>query len=695
MSNQTHPKTKPIFLMLLMLLAPFASANVTTFADGNESVDVEIRDGNDLQNLVDGAVELPDGETVTSASMTVHTHAVEHGHQSRIDLETTQRVWNPQYNNQLTEFSDESLFQYEDGTQATPVSLISEGFLTDFEGTTAGFTDSTDPASMPSSGIGWEHGSLSTTDIPAGCASGQECWGTNLADTNYTDDNDDGNTPPSYMPFVVSMTSAELFVDPLLKSKTAYFDSWHNLETSTGSQPNTKRFSDCGYLEIRSSPNPGFPPDNSGFDYIAIDQQASTGLVYGTSYAQGGGFGSNWDGKITSNCGGLQNGSQWEWGLAGSSTTAQNPTGWTNLAVDLTDYIDESVQIRFVLHHTARPAMNIDDNMSGWYVDNFRLGDLLPQSASMTVRGMTPSTLGGENHPNGYGILALEAETSLSATLTVDVLDTNNNPVTGKDGSVMTGLSGDIIELWNIDTRDYRAVNLKFNFDSGPDRLSTPVLHGFSIGTRVGTGFNFSAIGPVQIDGGVWQTMGGGEPMIYVPNVQRHAYSPVLERSKFSYPITAMTPMIQDDCTESPSIEVTPTGQTTSISVEDGVQTIFSPPMFGFNAVTSYQGACDVGGIWFDLEFGHHASHLEIDVADDGDVDYGFTEPAFDMFGRQTTFVSGTVDGVNYAADDATLTLGVSGQATGGFFLLPEGAEVTAADFGMDQISVRSNSDPT
>ncbi|MEC8817441.1 MAG: hypothetical protein VXX34_08605, partial [Candidatus Thermoplasmatota archaeon] len=84
-----------------------------------------------------------------------------------------------------------------------------------------------------------------------------------------------------------------------------------------------------------------------------------------------------------------------------------------------------------------------------------------------------------------------------------------------------------------------------------------------------------------------------------------------------------------------------------------------------------------------------------IDVADDGDVDYGFTEPAFDMFGRQTTFVSGTVDGVNYAADDATLTLGVSGQATGGFFLLPEGAEVTAADFGMDQISIRSNSDPT
>ncbi len=260
MSNEPHRKTKPLFLVLLMLLAPFASANVTTFANGDESVDVEIRDGNDLQNLVDGAIELPDGETVTGATMKVHTHAVEHGHQSRIDLDTTQRVWNPLYNNQLTEFSDESLFQYEDGTEATPVSLISEGFLTDFEGTNGGFYDSTDPANMPSSGVGWEHGSLSASDIPAGCSSGQECWGTNLADTNYTDDNSDGNTPPSYMPFVLGMTSTELFVDPLLKSKTAFFDSWWNLETSTGSQPNSVRFRDCAYLQIRSSPNPGFLP---------------------------------------------------------------------------------------------------------------------------------------------------------------------------------------------------------------------------------------------------------------------------------------------------------------------------------------------------------------------------------------------------------------------------------------------------
>ena len=64
------------------------------------------------------------------------------------------------------------------------------------------------------------------------------------------------------------------------------------------------------------------------------------------------------------------------------------------------------------------------------------------------------------------------------------------------------------------------------------------------------------------------------------------------------------------------------------------------------------------------------------------------------MFGRQTTFVSGMVDGINYATDHASLTLDVNGEATGGFFLLPEGADVSAADFGLDQVTVRSNNDP-
>ena len=141
------------------------------------------------------------------------------------------------------------------------------------------------------------------------------------------------------------------------------------------------------------------------------------------------------------------------------------------------------------MHHTGSATVNIDDNMSGWYVDNFRLGDLLPQRASMTVRSMTPNAR-WENHFNGYGVLA-EAETSLTAT-TVDVLDTNNNVINDKSGNPMTDLSGDVIELWDIDSQQYRSVNLKFNFDSVQTAFHR--FYGFSIGTRVGTGFNFCAL---------------------------------------------------------------------------------------------------------------------------------------------------------------------------------------------------------
>ena len=80
-------------------------------------------------------------------------------------------------------------------------------------------------------------------------------------------------------------------------------------------------------------------------------------------------------------------------------------------------------------------------------------------------------------------------------------------------------------------------------------------------------------------------------------------------------------------------------------------------------------------------------------MADDGDVDYGY-ELMFDMFGRQTTFVSSMAGQRELPADSATMVLDVNGQPPGGFFLLPEGAEVSSADFGLLTKSIRSNSDP-
>ena len=110
-------------------------------------------------------------------------------------------------------------------------------------------------------------------------------------------------------------------------------------------------------------------------------------------------------------------------------------------------------------------------------------------------------------------------------------------------------------------------------------------------------------------------------------------------------------------------MDIIPLGQSSNVNLTADVKTVLDAPIFGFTSVVSYMGACEVGGIWFDLEFGHHAENLRIDVANDCDVDYGFTEPAFGMFGRQTNFILNKVDNINYAADDASLTLNVNGEA--------------------------------
>ena len=88
----------------IMLIAPIAgAANVTTFSGGDSEVTVEVRDGPDYTNIVDGTVTIPSGDTVTSASVKVSTGMATHETYNTINSETSQFVWDPVYNNQQTE----------------------------------------------------------------------------------------------------------------------------------------------------------------------------------------------------------------------------------------------------------------------------------------------------------------------------------------------------------------------------------------------------------------------------------------------------------------------------------------------------------------------------------------------------------------------------------------------------------------
>ena len=58
-------------------------------------------------------------------------------------------------------------------------------------------------------------------------------------------------------------------------------------------------------------------------------------------------------------------------------------------------------------------------------------------------------------------------------------------------------------------------------------------------------------------------------------------------------------------------------------------------------------------------------------------------EPAFDYFGRQTKFWAGASEGINYAMEEASTTINLNGEGTGGSFMLPVGANIQFAEMSI------------
>ena len=67
-----------------------------------------------------------------------------------------------------------------------------------------------------------------------------------------------------------------------------------------------------------------------------------------------------------------------------------------------------------------------------------------------------------------------------------------------------------------------------------------------------------------------------------------------------------------------------------------------SSPVYGFSSIISYQNSCNMGELWFDLNL-DTMPRVTVDIAGDGDTDWGIDHPAFDALGRQTFFTKITL----------------------------------------------------
>ena len=679
--NDEGRRIPALLLVFLMVISSLASAatTITSFSNGSDEAIIEIKEALTYSNSINGSVSLPAGDTVTSATITVATAMTNHSQLVKYDSSINPDLWDPAYNNQQTFYSNKDDFTYTDKS----LKLVSGGFTSDFEGTDSGFQSSVTAQGGPPPDTIWEHGKLANqNNIDLDCNSGDECWGTGLFDDYYPDD-------AAINSFMMEMQSPSMYV-----SSTGYiakFASFHSLfwnNTGTNVTPANQMY-DCAYVQVSSSATgQGW----SNWNHLQFDITNSSGIGYTNGlYPVGGGTN-----KIQT-CSGVGTS---DFALGGSSKDPQiNPSGWGTMALNLQSFIGKYVRFNFVLERNDHGGKTSETNfLPGWYIDDFRLGNPLPQSGSITVEGFTASQIQGQaGYPDGYGVLHLEAETSPTNSLTVDVLNAiGTEVVVDNNGKALSGLEGSSIELWDINTSQYPQLQLRFNFDSGTDRLSTPILHAIHLGSRVGSGLNDSssvqAI-PILIDN-EWETSGiMGENLIYFPILTDNDLSPVVQKTSFSQPITGITPVVTDDCSADPTIILEVGGEMPE-SVTEGEMWTPDEPIFTFLGEVSYNEPCTVSGIWFDLQFGFSPSTVSIDIAADGDPEWGFDEPAFGHFGLQDVFWNGINNlSINQAVDSKTVSLGVSGMAQGGTFMLPKGAHVLAAEFAFDQNTIHSNSD--
>jgi len=676
----TRKRTLSIALTLLMLISTTlaSAAVVNDFSNGLAEVTVELRDQGVWTSDTDAGIDLPAGETVNAAGVIVGTAVVEHAEYTTIDHGLLEEIWNPQYNVGLTTYSSLNDFTYEEKY----LELTSLGYNADFEKNSRNW--------QPGPDVGmnnWGHMVIENGyPIHSNCAIGEWCWGTNFMDPDYSDDSFDSS-------FAYILTSEPMYVTTGKAEMTV--QSYHGLYYRNYGTT-TQVYDDCAYIAVMNSTN---GQDWNNAVYVPFNIQQSTGISPGNGFYQvaPATAGINPAAKVPiGQCNGVSSQSITgpaadDYVLAGRSELQSNPSGWASLSLNLASHAGRYIRLVFVMESNDKPAAPANISMPGWYIDGVRVGDPLPQQGHVIMSSFAPIQNPNPGFPDGYGVLHIDLKKSESIAFGVDILAAGSQTlVFDRDGAPMSNLQGSTIELWNIDGDAYPLIDLKFTYSSGAQRLSTPSIHGFSLGTRIGTTFNGTdgvfAMGGMFGDG-KWTSPPVGDSFVfYSPSMLDTSFTPDLWRSRFSLPISSIKPMVSDSCGGPASINILSLNDNDTFnSAQNGQWLDFNEPTFNVAVQVNYTTMCDVYSITVDLKFAHHARGVTLDFAADGDIEWGMTDPAFGRFGFQNMFRTGLTNGVNTGSSSRAISVNTQGVGEGATFMIPKDATIRYAEVSYEQ----------
>ncbi|MDP6333353.1 MAG: hypothetical protein QF479_01815 [Candidatus Poseidoniaceae archaeon] len=671
-----------------MILTPFAAAtSISTFSDGSSEVVVQFKDGVNTVNTSEGGFSVPSDETITSASLDISTNPIIMSGNTRVGVESGLPIWDPVLNNQATTYDNLSNFTYQDDTGApTPLSFSSESFITDFESNISGFTNLStfgldEEHDVTGDPLTWQYGLKSGRSSNAGpdlCASGDMCWGTTFEDDDYTDDSTDANENIN-SPFYFEMTSPSVFLDPNLNDTYLRFSSWHSLRKNV--MPNGDlTFSDCAYIKVASSPTGNFG-STTFYDHLQFT------IPYSTGISPSNGFFLRQDtppaaNLISNDCLGIPSNN---YGLAGSSISLTNQDGWAHLAANLAPYLGTHVKIKFVLESTDTEQTIAWGDKSGWFIDDFQIGESYASEGEMTVTNVQAPTDFSDKQPNGFGLLFVDSFEPGDSKILVDVKDAASSQYITVDGAQLRDLNGPVIELWGIDIDAHPQISIVFKFSSDTLGVSTPSLYGYNVGTRVGNTFvdlqNIRDLNLVEEEW-VFNNQSNETNILKIDSTDLVDY--------FSNPIYGVIFSDMDKCNNyNATLNSTNLQNTTNLS--DNTYVEFENPIFDFELTLALNESCTIADVWLDLFFGHHPSDSSVDIAGDGVIDWGLLEPAQGDFGRQNRFWAGEVNGISESFEEEKLELDpVAGNVTGGFFILPRFSHVDSLDFLLSDSTMNS-----
>ena len=679
----TRTRTLSLAMISLMLFSTTLvhAATISTFANGNSDVDVELRDQGTWGDDLTAGISMPAGETVNAAGFIVGTDYAEHNAVQSIDssLVANGEIWNPIYNGGMTQYSSIGDFSAAEES----LQLTSQGYNADFESNTEGWTTGPEQGIQPLV-ANWAHGHQDSNVLPSlGCGVGDWCWGTDFENPDYTANLPDGE-------FEMTLTSASFFIHPGKADLT--FRSFHSLffrEAGTSQY----YYDDCAYVAVQNSTN---NVDFQNPTFVPIDIGGTTGISSGDGLYQ---LGTATNQVPSAKCGdflGSNGPVAGDYVLAGNGTTSSNsPSGWSDIQIDLSQHQGRYIKLIFI--HEVNPrqgAFPVEMMNAGWYIDGVRVGDPLPAQGDVTLSSFAPQNSGQPGFPDGYGLLNLELRKSASADFGVDVLDAGTgNVVIDRNGNALSNLQGSLIELWDINADTYPLIDFKFTFGSGSSRLSTPVLHGFNLGTMIGT--NFKNTDGVFWDGGSYDgnkwssAFSGGSTLMVSTSILDDSFTPLVARSDFSMPVVAVKPVIVDNC-GGPNylMGMSLNSDADMTQLVNNTWTDLAAPTFTVGVLANYTSFCEVYSFHVEYRFAHHSRGITLDVAADGDIEWGMTDPAFGRFGRQDMFRTGIVNGVNEGSSERTISLDITLQGEGAPFLLPKGSTIHYAELNYDNNNI-------